>query len=142
MIKLPIRVGSDLSERVEASYAEAIDQVGEDEVAYVQSKLPKILANLNRGGQDWQSEVARLADAIFRLYDDSDCMSTASDGTKATLLAALFYLCNPYDIIPDRVRGTGFVDDAVVLNSCLRRVEQEDPELHRKIIAAVRNPRR
>lgn len=142
MIKLPIRVGSDLAERVEASYAEAIQQVGEDEVAYVRRKLPRILANLSRGSQDWQSEVAQTAAAIFRLYDDPDCMSTASDGTKATLLAALFYLCNPYDIIPDRVRGTGFVDDAVVLNSCLRRVEQEDPALHQKINAAARNPRR
>lgn len=98
MIKLPIRVGSDLSERIEASYAEAIQRVGEEEIAYVRSKLPRVLA-------------------------------------------ALFYLCNPYDIIPDRVRGTGFVDDAVVMNSCLRRVEEEAPDLYRQITAAARNLR-
>lgn len=142
MIKLPIRVGRDLSERVERSYAEAIRQVGEAEAIYVRDKLPKVLANLNRGSQDWQSEVALTANAVFKVYEDADCTSAASDRTRAIILAALFYLCNPYDIIPDRVRGTGFVDDAVVLNSCLRQIEQEDPELHGKIIAATRNLRR
>ncbi len=142
MIKLPIRVGSDLAERVETSYAEAIQQVGEEEAAFVRSKLPKVLANLNRGSQDWQTEVALTAGAISKTYEDSDWASAASEAQKAVLLAALFYLCNPFDIIPDRVRGTGFIDDAVVLNSCLRRIEQEDPELHRQITAAVRSARR
>ena len=136
MIKLPIRVGSDLSERVEASYAEAIQRVGKEEIAYVRSKLPRVLAGLRQGSQDWQSEVASTAGAVFQVYEDANSMSTVSDGTKAALLAALFYLCNPYDIIPDRVRGTGFVDDAVVMNSCLRRVEEEAPDL----IARSRQP--
>ncbi len=142
MIKLPLRIDGNLCERVEKSYAEAIQQVGDAEAIYVRDKLPKILANLNRGSQDWRSEVALTASAIQKVYEDLDCTEAASGNTRAVLLAALFYLCNPYDIIPDRVPGTGFVDDAVVLNSCLRRVEQEDPELFRKITAAARNPRR
>ncbi len=58
------------------------------------------------------------------------------------LLAALFYLCDPYDVIPDRVPGTGFVDDAIVLNDCLQRIEQEGPELHREIRAFMGRSRR
>jgi len=142
MIELPIRVDSDLAERVEASYSEAIAKVGEDELTCIQSKLPRILADLRRGAQDWQSEVALTAAAIFQVYKDPESMGKVGDDSKATLLAALFYLCNPYDIIPDRVRGTGFVDDAVVLNSCLRRIEEQAPVLSRKIAATMRNPQR
>ena len=34
------------------------------------------------------------------------------------------------------------VDDAAVLNSCLRKIESQDPELSQNITAAMRNPRR
>jgi uncharacterized membrane protein YkvA (DUF1232 family) len=137
MIKLPIRVGSDLRQRVEKSYVEAIQQVGEDEELYVKSKLPKVLASLTKGSHDWRSEVAFTANAIIKAYEDPERMSTATGNPKAVLLAALFYLCNPYDIIPDRVPSTGFVDDAVVLNDCLRRIEHESPELYREISASI-----
>ena len=137
MIKLPIRIGSDLRERIAKSYAEAIRQVGEAEEIYVRSKLPKVLASLTRGSQDWRSEVAFTASAIFEAYENPDHMSTANGNPRPMLLAALFYLCNPYDIIPDRVPSTGFVDDAVVMNDCLRRIEQEDPELLREILAST-----
>ncbi len=142
MIKLPLRVGSDLRERVEKSYAEAIRQVGEAEELYVQTKLPSVLAGLNKGSQDWRSETALTASVIFEAYGNADRMSAASGDPEAVLLAALFYLCNPYDIIPDRIPSMGFVDDAVVLNDCLRRIEQESPELFREIRVAVMKARR
>ena len=142
MIKLPLRVGSDLRQRVEQSYAKAILQVGEAEELYVQSKLPPILANLSRGSEDWRSDVADTASAISEAYENSDHVSTEDGNPRAVLLAALFYLCNPYDIIPDRVPSTGFVDDAVVLNDCLRRIEQKHPDLHREIVASISKSRR
>jgi uncharacterized membrane protein YkvA (DUF1232 family) len=142
MIKLPLRIGADLRERIEKSYDEAVRQVGEAEELYVQSKLPAVLAGLERGSQDWRSDVARTAAAIRKVYDDPEPSSTVDGNPKAVLLAALFYLCNPYDIIPDRVPGTGFADDAVVLNECLRRIENGDPEMHQEINALMSRRRR
>jgi hypothetical protein len=142
MIKLPLRIGGDLRERIEKSFDEAVRQVGEAEELYVQSKLPRVLAGLNRGAQDWRSDVALTATAIREVYDDPEQASTADGNPRAVLLAALFYLCNPYDIIPDRVPGTGFADDAVVLNECLRRVEHQAPEMYREISASMSHRRR
>lgn len=142
MIKLPLRVGDELRQRIEKSYADAIRQVGEDEETYVRSKLPKTLASLSRGSQDWRSEVAVTASAIFKAYENPDQMNTADGDHRDVLLAALFYLCNPYDIIPDRVPSTGFVDDAVVLNDCLRRIEQVAPALYREVSASMAKSRR
>ncbi len=141
MIKLPLLVGTDLRQRIEKSYAEAIRQVGEAEELYVRSKLPKVVAILTSGSQDWRSELALAANAILKAYENPEHMSTANRNPRAVLLAALFYLCNPYDIIPDRVPSTGFADDAVVLNECLRRIEQESPELFREISASIGKPR-
>jgi uncharacterized membrane protein YkvA (DUF1232 family) len=42
------------------------------------------------------------------------------DEVQSSILAALFYLCNPYDVIPDFTPGTGFVDDAFVINLALK----------------------
>ncbi len=137
MIKLPLRVGDDLRERIEKSYSDAIHQVGEAEDSYVRSKLPEVLANLGRGSQDWRSEVAVTASAIFKVYEDPANADAFVGESKPMLLAALFYLCNPYDIIPDRVPSTGFVDDAVVLNNCVQRIEHEAPELHRQITSSL-----
>ncbi len=137
MIKLPLRIGGELRERVERSYAEAIRQVGEAEEIYVRSKLPQVLDNLTRGSEDWQSDVAITAKAIFEEYENAEPGGPANGKPKAMMLAALFYLCNPYDIIPDRVPSTGFLDDAVVLNDCLRKIEQDNPELFKKILASV-----
>jgi len=137
MIKLPLRVGEDLRQRVEKSYEEAILQVGEAEEVYVRTRLPKVLDRLTGESEDWRSDVALTASAIIEAYDNPDHASAANGNPRAMLLAALFYLCNPYDIIPDRVPSTGFVDDAVVMNDCLRRIEQEDPELLREILAST-----
>ena len=142
MIKLPLRIGGDLRERIEKSYGEAIRQVGEAEELYVRSKLPGVLARLTRGTQDWRSEVAFTASAIFKASENPDRASTANGSPRAVAFAALFYLCNPYDVIPDRVPGTGFADDAVVLNECMRRIEQEDPKMYREIRESMRNRRR
>ena len=141
MIKLPIRVGSDLRERVEKSYDEAISQVGETEELYVRDKLPRVLGGLKRGSQGWRSEVVVAVNELFEVYEHPERMHTGNGSPRPMLLAALFYFCNPYDIIPDRVPGTGFADDALVLNDCLRRIEEKDPDLYGKINAAIKKVR-
>ncbi|MBN2294605.1 MAG: DUF1232 domain-containing protein [Pirellulales bacterium] len=142
MIKLPIRVGDDLRQRVQKSYAEAIRQVGKDEELYVRGKLPKILAGLTGEAGDWRMDVALTASAVYEAYENPDGKGTTNGSLRPVLLAALFYLCNPYDIIPDRVPSTGFVDDAIVLNDCLQRIEQQDPELSRNVLACISSLRR
>lgn len=105
MAKLPIRIGSDLRERVENSYEEAIRQVGEAEELYVRSQPPKALAGLTTGSQDWRSDVALAAKPIFQAYQNADHARAEDANPRAVLLAALFHLRDPYDVIPDRVPG-------------------------------------
>ncbi len=52
---------------------------------------------------------------------------------KKRLATALFYLCNPFDIVPDHIAGIGYVDDALVINSALNSVKRNYPKTYRKI---------
>ena len=54
---------------------------------------------------------------------------TETSEVRRSVLAALFYLCNPYDVIPDFTPGSGFADDAHVMNLCFKVVNKRYPRL-------------
>ena len=43
----------------------------------------------------------------------------------AAIVAALLYVLNPIDLIPDFIPGFGYIDDALVVAACLAMVEQD-----------------
>jgi uncharacterized membrane protein YkvA (DUF1232 family) len=45
--------------------------------------------------------------------------------TIATVVAALFYVLNPFDLIPDFIPGFGQIDDAAVIAACLLLVRKD-----------------
>ena len=45
--------------------------------------------------------------------------------TIGVMLFALFYVLNPFDLIPDTLIGPGQVDDAVILGLCLYLAERD-----------------
>ena len=53
---------------------------------------------------------------------------------RCAILAALFYICNPYDVIPDHTPGKGYIDDAFVINMCFDIIQKKCPNLAENII--------
>jgi uncharacterized membrane protein YkvA (DUF1232 family) len=45
--------------------------------------------------------------------------------TVAVIAAALLYVLNPFDLIPDAIPGVGLLDDATVVGFALAMVEQD-----------------
>jgi uncharacterized membrane protein YkvA (DUF1232 family) len=45
--------------------------------------------------------------------------------TIAAIVAALLYVLNPFDLIPDYIPGIGYLDDALIIGACLRMIEQD-----------------
>ena len=45
--------------------------------------------------------------------------------TVAAAAAALLYVANPIDLIPDYIPGVGYVDDAAVVRVCLSLIGQD-----------------
>jgi uncharacterized membrane protein YkvA (DUF1232 family) len=62
-----------------------------------------------------QTLLQMMADADWRL----------SDKERSPVLAALAYLCDPEDLIPDSVPGIGFLDDAVMIELVFQELRHE-----------------
>ena len=43
----------------------------------------------------------------------------------AAIVAALLYVLNPFDLIPDVIPGIGLLDDVAVVSACLSLVEKD-----------------
>jgi uncharacterized membrane protein YkvA (DUF1232 family) len=44
--------------------------------------------------------------------------------TLLIIVAALIYLLNPFDLLPDWIPGIGFIDDAFILTLAIRRTRE------------------
>jgi uncharacterized membrane protein YkvA (DUF1232 family) len=77
-----------------------------------QIKLPNFIAE-RLGKLD--SMIAMVNDEGFSLPDED----------KQRVLACLTYFANPQDIIPDNVPVLGFLDDAIMIELCVRELQHE-----------------
>jgi uncharacterized membrane protein YkvA (DUF1232 family) len=64
----------------------------------------------------------RLERIVQMSYDDA---WRIPDAVKRRVLAALSYLTEPEDIIPDHVPGLGFLDDAIMIELVSRELKHE-----------------
>jgi uncharacterized membrane protein YkvA (DUF1232 family) len=64
----------------------------------------------------------RLDDLIAMVRDEGWAMP---DEDRQRVLSALTYFCEPADVIPDHIKVLGFLDDAVMIELCVRDLKHE-----------------
>ena len=64
----------------------------------------------------------RLDDMIAMVRDEGWALP---EEDKQRVLSALVYFCDPKDVIPDSVEVLGFLDDAVMIELCVRELKHE-----------------
>jgi len=64
----------------------------------------------------------RLDDMIAMVRDTAWAMP---EEDRERVLSALVYFCDPQDVIPDSVAVLGFLDDAVMIEMCVRDLKHE-----------------
>jgi len=117
-----------LKERIEAEFAQAVKTAR----AYV-GNPERLQALFN----DAAREVATMPKAPFqetwphfqamlrliRAYSNG-VYRDVPDSTLVVIIAAIIYVVNPLDVIPDALPALGFLDDATVLALAVRRSRQ------------------
>ena len=69
-----------------------------------------------------KERLLRLDDMIAMVRDEGWHLG---EEDRSRVLSALVYFCDPKDIIPDNVEVLGFLDDAVMIELCVRELKHE-----------------
>ncbi|HCS27623.1 MAG TPA: hypothetical protein DIW43_09210 [Spongiibacteraceae bacterium] len=118
------------------------DNVQKADVTRLLSRWPK-LERMVRSNPRLQPFVEDIDTAYHLLRDYSTRRYRAIPwGSIAAIVAALLYVLNPLDMLPDVIPFFGFIDDAGVLALCWNMVRKdieayrvflsENPDLHRE----------
>ena len=120
-IKIPVTVTREERAAIRETYLAGIGEADSEKVSYIIKNLPRVLKRLRRSDEVWHEQIANVAERFADLLHPES--GVAKSGRKE-LVAALYYLCHPFEVIPDYVPGRGYADDALVLNMCLSRLRQ------------------
>ena len=102
-------------------------------------EVEKVCGELRAGGERWQIRSADLA-ALFSeiVRHGSFRGARVSDRAGNSAKAALEYLVEEFDVVPDYDPVLGFLDDAHVLIFAVDKLRDEDQDLYDLIEAALR----
>lgn len=84
--------------------------------------IEKKLARLPFGGDKFAAIPGLIS--MVRSYIRRD-YSKLPKGTILAIIGALIYFFSPIDALPDFILGAGLLDDAFVLNACLKLVKSD-----------------
>jgi len=105
--------------KIEESFDRIYDEVGFDELHFVNNEFPKLYEALCENG-NWTQDIV---DIVKIMLDTSEWKGNFTEINKIVLSCA-FYLCKPDDVIPDTTPGIGLVDDAYVVNLSLKKIKK------------------
>jgi len=120
--------GPVLKERLEAEFAQAVKSAKSyvedpqrlrglfEEAAKQAASMPK-----EPFAETWPYFQAMLR--LIRVYSQGHYRDVP-ESTLVVIIAAIIYIVNPLDVIPDALPMLGFLDDATVLALAVRRARQ------------------
>ena len=120
-IKIPFVVTREERAEIKQAYQATVECAGEEHLQYISSTLPAVLKRLNKADEDWLVSMAIVANQLASLIETD---SAVPNSARRQIVGALYYLCDPFEVIPDYVPGRGYADDALVLNTCLSELRQ------------------
>lgn len=95
-------------------------------------RIPRIINRLGNHRHGFKYQIGLTAKSLFDCYAQICIRKNAgislSQKGRCSIVAALEYLCDPQDIIPDYIPGIGLIDDALVLNICIQDLGRTDPK--------------
>jgi uncharacterized membrane protein YkvA (DUF1232 family) len=125
---MPIKITLELSEEDLSYYARVMDDVWKNNRKRAAKELidgaRRLLkqATKAKAPEYVQSRLADL-EILCSMLDDSEW--PLEDDDRSRILAAVGYFAVPKDMIPDKIPGIGFLDDALMAELVLRELKAE-----------------
>ena len=134
----------DLKQRqeIKVCYEKAIDEIENDavpELRYICENIERKNNLLKEASSIWVRDMALIYYSMYKfLMCCQNGLEKLSNKSRKSLIAAIFYYVNPFDVIPDHTPGIGFIDDYYVARCCLQKLTQREKELLQKHISSLR----
>ena len=125
-IKIPIVVTRQERDEIRNAYVAAFESANQEHIEYIRLRLPAVIRRLEKSDEDWLIKTAVVARHLSLLLRKD---SNVPKMVRRKIVAALHYLCDPLEVIPDHVSGRGYADDALVLNLCLSELQKDGIKL-------------
>jgi uncharacterized membrane protein YkvA (DUF1232 family) len=111
-------------EKVREEFKKQIEKVKPEDIEEVLKKKEEIEEKVRKGPLKKFLEEVKL---FFELLADflSGRYREVPWYTVAAVAAALLYILNPFDVIPDFIPVVGQIDDALVITFCLMLIEED-----------------
>lgn len=137
-IKLPIKLDKKVKDIVEKGFFESVKHIGKEEYDYISSKIDRKIRSTSRARTTWITQLSSFYSVLFEVCEHHSEKSLLSDNAHNLICAALLYFINPFDIIPDHILGTGYVDDFYVLQLCLGKIKGKDADILNKFFEKIK----
>lgn len=128
MIRPPLELDRCTRQAVERHYEALVEKMAYEPLELEYSQLERIVSILTSHDVTWRHQLAQCAMALHRILEDNH--TRLGDHARGVALAALVYLCDADDVVPDYTVGTGFIDDAHVMNTCLKILRRKAPDTY------------
>lgn len=123
-LSITIDLGDKDLEHFRAAQKAAHDRAASKSVEEVLSATSQLLLEAQKTEvPDFIAERLDRLDALIAMLRDEGWSLPDSD--RQHVLSALVYFADPKDIIPDNVPVLGFLDDAIMIELCVRELKHE-----------------
>lgn len=125
---MPLRVTFELSEKDLRYFRQCLREVkrgdlAADEEVVIQGAAELVKEVVSGEPPDFVRERMLSLDQLVAMLRDEEWRLAGAD--RARVLNALAYFVDPDDIIPDRVPGLGYLDDAIMVELVVQELRHE-----------------
>ena len=99
-------------------------RIKEEDVSNVLQRKKEIEKKFDEGPLKQYIDKAKLFFSLLRDYKAGNYKQIPF-WSIAAIVAALLYVVNPFDLIPDAIPGIGLIDDAFVIAACWHMIERD-----------------
>ena len=125
MIKLPKALTVKQKKEIQDLYFSFVINIDIEKFRSIDSRIDKQIKSLCNSKLAWQREFILYIEGMHNYVEDiirDECVICGQ--SESYVIAAVYYFITMEDVIPDWNLSDGYLDDAFVVNLCLKKIEK------------------